>query len=124
MMRISTIVLALILATSAAFAGPPVKDGKSSAGPVLTDVNGMTLYNFDKDAKGVSNCDGPCSGIWPPLAATANDKAEGDYDVITRKDGSRQWTYDGLPLYTFASDKAAGDVTGDGVKGVWHLVRP
>lgn len=61
---------------------------------------------------------------WPILAAGATDQAEGDFTIIDRADGAKQWAYKGLPLYTFFKDAAAGDTLGDGVKGVWHLARP
>jgi len=88
------------------------------------DANGMTLYTFDKDAKGVSNCNGGCAEKWPPLMAAANARKTGDFTVITRADGSKQWAYDGMALYTWFKDKARGDMTGDGVKGVWHVAKP
>jgi predicted lipoprotein with Yx(FWY)xxD motif len=33
-----------------------------------------------------------------------------------------QWTYDKKPLYFFADDKKKGDMAGDGLGGVWHVV--
>ncbi len=88
------------------------------------DANGMTLYTFDKDTKGVSNCNGGCAEKWPPLMASANARKTGDFSVITRADGSKQWAYNGMALYTWFKDKARGDMTGDGVKGVWHVAKP
>ena len=92
---------------------------------VLTDSQGMTLYTFDKDSAGSgrSACNGRCAGNWPPLSADADAKAHGRYSVITRDDGSRQWAYDGMPLYLWVKDKKPGDRTGDGVRGVWHVVK-
>lgn len=68
---------------------------------MLTNVDGMTLYVFDKDAagSGKSACNGACATNWPPLKATPGDKAGGDYSIITRDDGSRQWACKGKPLY-------------------------
>lgn len=114
---------ALILATGSAFAAP-TRTAEGAGGAMLTDASGMTLYTFDKDAAGVSNCAGTCAANWPILAATVADKAQGDFAVITRADGTMQWTYKTKPLYTFIKDAAAGDVTGDGVNGVWHIARP
>ncbi|WEK31101.1 MAG: hypothetical protein P0Y58_02615 [Candidatus Pseudomonas phytovorans] len=85
---------------------------------------GMTLYTFDKDADGKSMCNGDCATNWPPLMAKAGDKNEGKWTQIKRDDGSMQWAYDGKPLYTFVKDKKAGDMTGDGVKDVWHVAKP
>lgn len=91
---------------------------------MLVDQNGMTLYTYDKDADGKSACNGQCAQNWPPLMAEAGAKAEGEWSLVTRDDGSMQWAYDGKPLYTFVMDKKAGDVTGDGKMGVWHVAKP
>lgn len=96
------------------------------AGGMLVGPNGMTLYTFDRDTTGAgkSVCNGPCAVNWPPLMASATDKASGDYSVITRDDGSRQWAMKGKPLYYWKNDTKAGDKTGDGVQNVWHIVQP
>lgn len=93
-------------------------------GGILTDAKGMSLYTFDKDAAGKSACNGPCAVNWPHLMAGASEMAHGDWSVVTRDDGSRQWAYKGKPLYTWIKDTKAGDMTGDGFKDVWHLARP
>jgi predicted lipoprotein with Yx(FWY)xxD motif len=84
----------------------------------------MTLYTFDKDSGGKSACNGPCAANWPPLMAGADAKPSGDWSVVTRDDGGKQWAYKGKPLYTWINDKAAGDKTGDGVNNVWHVAKP
>jgi predicted lipoprotein with Yx(FWY)xxD motif len=103
-------------------AGPAkVTDG------MLTGNNGMTLYTFDKDAagSGKSVCNGPCATNWPPLLAMDSDKASGDYSVITRDDGKKQWALKGKPLYYWAKDQKPGDKTGDGfLNNAWHIVKP
>lgn len=91
---------------------------------MLGNAAGMTLYTFDKDAAGRSVCNGDCAQKWPPLTAAADARASGDYTVITRDDGSRQWAYKGKPLYTWFKDQKAGDASGDGVNGIWHVARP
>ncbi len=98
--------------------------GEAAGGKVLTDARGMTLYVFDKDKPGTSNCYGGCAEKWPPLIAAAGAKAVGDFSLVMRKDGTRQWAYRGRPLYTWFKDRRPGDATGDGVKGVWHVARP
>ena len=99
--------------------------GDSAKGKVLTNDKGMTLYVFDKDSGGKSACNGPCAGNWPPLMAAAGPMQMGDYSVITRDDGSKQWAYKGHPLYTWKDDKKPGDITGDGfANGVWHIAQP
>jgi predicted lipoprotein with Yx(FWY)xxD motif len=98
--------------------------GESSLGPILTNADGMTLYTFDKDADGTSACYEQCATNWPPLLAAEGAEAEGDYGLTERTDGTKQWTYKGMPLYTWIKDAAPGDVTGDGVKEVWHAAKP
>ncbi|QHG67867.1 COG4315 family predicted lipoprotein [Pseudomonas putida] len=88
------------------------------------DHNGMTLYTFDKDSGGKSMCNGDCATNWPPLMVMGGEKAEGKWTQIKRDDGKMQWAYDGKPLYTFVKDKKAGDMTGDGMKDVWHVAKP
>jgi predicted lipoprotein with Yx(FWY)xxD motif len=97
-----------------------------TADGVLTGPNGMTLYVFDRDTagSGKSACIGPCLALWPPLMASDSDKASGDYTVITRDDGKKQWAYQGKPLYFWVRDSKTGDRTGDGFAQAWHLARP
>ncbi|SHF56364.1 Predicted lipoprotein with conserved Yx(FWY)xxD motif [Kaistia soli DSM 19436] len=115
--------LVALTAFSAAASAAPAKMMKTSAGEVLVDAKGMTLYTFDKDTKGVSNCYDKCAAAWPPLMATSADKAEGDWTIVKRKDGTAMWAYEGMPLYTFVKDMKSGDVTGEGVGGVWHVAK-
>src|SRR6185436_6878828 len=89
---------AALLAVAIA-AGAQTMPAKKAADGTLTDAKGMTLYTFDRDAGGKSACNGPCATNWPPLAATADAKAHGEWTVIARDDGSKQWAYNGKPLY-------------------------
>ncbi len=91
---------------------------------VFVGANGMTLYTFDRDPAGKSVCNGPCATNWPPLAAAAGATASGDWSVVTRDDGSKQWAYKGKPVYFWVKDQKAGDRSGDGFNGVWRLARP
>jgi predicted lipoprotein with Yx(FWY)xxD motif len=118
------LILAIALAAPiAAFAQAPAKvvDG------VIVNSAGMTLYTFDKDApgSGKSVCNGPCAKNWPPLAADASAKAGGEYSIVTRDDGGKQWAYKGKPLYLWIKDQKPGDKTGDGFNNnVWHAAKP
>lgn len=110
-------------AASAAWAAP-VTTVDTAMGKVLAGENGMTLYTFTKDTSGVSNCYDKCAENWPPLFADEGAKADGNYSIIDRKDGKKQWTVSGKPLYFWVKDKAKGDTTGDGVNNVWEVARP
>ncbi len=101
-----------------------VKKAVVSGKVLFTNPKGYTLYTFDKDASGVSNCNGGCAKKWPPLKAKTKGMMAGDYSVIERQNGGLQWAYRGKPLYTWFKDTKAGQTSGDGVKGVWHVARP
>src|SRR5580704_11739711 len=118
--------VAVALAAGAALAVEPATMTPPMAkSGMFVNAKGMTLYTFDKDTTGKSACNGQCAMNWPPLTAAADAKPMGDWTVVTRDDGSKQWAYKGKPLYMFAKDTKAGDTTGDGAgKGVWHAVMP
>lgn len=109
---------------AAGHAGSPTTEISVGGNTILADLDGMSLYTFDKDKKNRSNCYGGCAASWPPLFAKADASASGKLSIIKRKGGKLQWAYDGEPLYTWVQDRKSGDVTGDGVGGVWHLARP
>ena len=126
-MRTFLIMMALMVLLSACSSSPTMSPMAPAhrQGGMLVGPGGMTLYTFDKDPKGggKSVCNGPCAGNWPPLAAAAGAMGSGDFSVIGRDDGSKQWAYKGQPLYYWAKDQKPGDATGDGFNKVWHLVR-
>lgn len=112
--------------TSAAAAGLMV--AKTSLGEVVVTSDGRTAYRFDKDTAGApaSACTGACLGLWPPVLAASGTPSgagiTGTLGTIPTADGKRQVTLDGWPLYTYSGDTAAGDVSGQGVQGIWWVV--
>ena len=125
MRRFALSVIALLMLAAPAFAQTaPAKTATTAKGSALVDVKGMTLYVFDRDATGKSNCNGPCATNWPPFAAAAGAKASGDWSIVTRDDGAMQWAYKGKPLYAFSKDGKPGDATGDDFNHVWHIAAP
>ena len=113
----AVVAVSTIASLAAAQAPAKMADG------VLTNAAGMTLYTFDRDAGDKSACNGPCAGNWPPLMAAADAKASGDWTIITRDDGAKQWAYKGKPLYLWSKDAKAGDKTGDNFNNVWHVAK-
>ena len=99
-------------------------------GTVLVNGDGMPLYVFSMDTGGTSACTGDCTTEWTPLASQGSPAAGDGVDAtllgtITRDDGTMQVTYNGHPLYTFASDTGAGDAAGQGMQdngGTWTLI--
>jgi predicted lipoprotein with Yx(FWY)xxD motif len=115
-------ITAAAIFTSAATLGHASEPVKFQ-GDVLVAANGMTLYTFDKDVTNKSNCNDACLKAWPALIATADAKVSGEFSIINRDDGGKQIAMNGKPLYFYIADQKAGDITGDGSGGVWHVVR-
>lgn len=109
--------------------GPPapLKTGETKElGTFLVDAKGMALYIFDNDKEpGKSTCYGGCAKNWPPYAPQPNDPAPAaPLSVITRDDGSKQYAYNGKPLYYFAKDENPEDTKGQGVGNRWWVMKP
>jgi predicted lipoprotein with Yx(FWY)xxD motif len=121
---LTSAVLFSVAAYGLALAAEAMPASVKMAGGMLTDAKGMALYTWDNDKEAnKSSCTGMCLMNWPALKAEASDKDMGDWKVITRDDGSKQWAYKGKPLYYFSMDTAAGDKKGDGRGMVWHLAK-
>jgi predicted lipoprotein with Yx(FWY)xxD motif len=89
---------------------------------ILTDARGYSLYTTDEDVTpNVSACVDACAKAWPPAAAPPDARPVGDFTLVQRADGSRQWAYRGKPLYGFAREEYAGGIFGDGVANRWRL---
>jgi predicted lipoprotein with Yx(FWY)xxD motif len=97
---------------------------KGESEKILVDSKGMTLYVDENDKPGAPACTGGCLTIWPPLKATGPISvgpglSAAKYTTVTASDGTRQVAVNGSPLYLFASDKKAGDATGQDVNGFY-----
>lgn len=108
---------------------PTVEVADSSLGEILVDAEGLSLYMFDPDEQGESTCYEDCEAAWPPLLVEGDPVAGDNVDesllgTTEREDGTSQVTYNDWPLYYWARDEAAGDVTGQAVNDVWWVVGP
>jgi predicted lipoprotein with Yx(FWY)xxD motif len=112
-------------------AGPvEIRTKDVSIGRILVDGKDMTLYLFEKDKGGKPACTGACAALWPPLLTdgkvTAGSGINASWLSTTdRDDGTKQVTYHGWPLYHYAKDTKAGDMTGQGLNsfgGNWYVV--
>ena len=106
-------------------AGNPSQYFRPTAlGDVLTTPDGMTVYVYGKEAAGSPSCYGRCADDWSPVLAPAGAAASGDWSILDRIDGSKQWGFQNMALYTYDGDKAPGDVNGDNHdEGAWHVVK-
>ena len=118
------------LTTAPAAAAPDLKVADSAAGRIVVDGKGMSVYYYTKDVKdsGTSTCTGGCLAAWPPVLAGTDaptvDGVTGTVGTIATPDGKKQLTVNGMPVYYYAKDLAAGDILGQGVGSVWYLVAP
>jgi predicted lipoprotein with Yx(FWY)xxD motif len=131
MTKLNFIVAASVLALASACGTPPqpTADALHPLPPaffgngLLVSPGGKTLYTFDGDSSGASSCAGDCAGTWAPFAPAADDKVYGDFTILARDDGSRQWAYKGKPVWLCKLDHVMGDTAGEGRDGAWHAVR-
>lgn len=118
--------------SSGSSGGAGVATAASALGTILVAPGEMTLYAFAADTRGHSSCSGSCATYWPPVPAAdapahAVPGVTATFGAITRTDGTRQLTVDGYPVYTYAGDRRAGDVNGQGVNasgGLWWVLAP
>lgn len=96
-------------------------------GQVYADAAGHTLYVKEvpdsRKSEKKAPCRAPCLGDWKPLSAPVLARRLGEWDVVDREDGTKQWSYQGLPVFSFAGDFKAGDLNGAGRKdgdGDWR----
>jgi predicted lipoprotein with Yx(FWY)xxD motif len=109
-----------------------VATAKGTDGTYLVGPSGRALYLWDADSHNKSVCSGACAQVWPPVTTTSSPVAAGgvtasQLGTITRSGGTKQVTYDGHPLYYFASDTSRGSLTGQGndtFGAKWWLVAP
>lgn len=102
----------------------PLQIRSTPIGMVITDPTGMTLYTYNDDPVGESECYGRCARKWVPVTAKTDQPDSGVLTVIERRDGTRQYALRGKPLYTWAQDKKPGDVTGHKKGDVWFAAKP
>lgn len=99
-------------------------------GNYLVNQSGFTLYYFenDSDVLGKSTCTGECALLWMPFYVPDLTLPETlravDFGEITNIDGGKQTTFKSWPLYLYSKDKMDGDINGEGVDGLWHIIDP
>ena len=129
MLKTVLIAACVVAVATPGWAQATVAKGKAGR-DYLQAPSGLTLYVFDGDrtaggTPSASTCYDQCAKNWPPFTADQGGEAKGDWSVLDRKDGAKQWAYKGRPLYTFVRDKTAGQQEGDAFNGnKWHVAVP
>jgi predicted lipoprotein with Yx(FWY)xxD motif len=133
-MKVAALVLAALALAPAAGSGstPTLTAHTSRYGTVLFDGRGFVLYAFTRDRAGRSACYGACAKAWPVLFSRGTPRAgrgvkRSLIGTTRRRDGRRQVTYAGRPLYFYVGDRRPGQILCQRVPefgGTWLVVRP
>jgi len=118
--------------TSGSGGAETIGTAQGEYGTYLTGDGGRAVYLWMADKGSTSSCSGACAAVWPPVLTHGAPKAtqsavSADLGTTTRSDGTTQVTYQGHPLYYFASDTRAGQTSGQGSDGFgakWWLLTP
>lgn len=113
-------------------ASTTVKVMQTRYGRVLVDGRGRALYLFTRERGSTSRCYGACADAWPVFFARGKVRAGSGADArlirtTRRRDGRRQVTYGGHPLYYYVTDRKPGQITCQNVVeygGMWLVVAP
>jgi predicted lipoprotein with Yx(FWY)xxD motif len=113
-------------------ASPTLTVRGSKYGRIVFDGSDRALYAFTRDRRGrPSTCYGACAAAWPPYIVSGKLRAGAGakrslFGTTRRRDGKRQLTYRGWPLYYYVHDPV-GQVLCQNVfefGGLWLVVRP
>lgn len=128
-----TMVAALALVTAGVALAATLKVSSASnptLGKIVVSSGGLTLYHNTKETNGKIACNGACLATWPPLLVTKTEVLRAGPGInasklgrIKRPDGHFQATYYGQPLYRFSGDSVRGDVNGEGLGGIWFVLK-
>ncbi len=102
-------------------------------GRILVNSRGFTVYAFSRDGRGEDRCVAisGCTAVWPPLTTHGSVRAGAGVQAsllgtISLGGGTRQVTYAGHPLYTYAADSGPGQTDYVGASqfgGVWPALQ-
>ena len=95
-------------------------------GRVLTDARGHSLYwrrdeVDDRAPTAKSKCQRECLQAWTPLYAPWMAHPQGDWAVLARDDGQKQWLFRGHRLYRYENDLKPGDSAGLSEDANWEV---
>lgn len=111
--------------------GPSIRVADSQFGSMLVDGKRQAIYIFENDPRGGTVCYGECAKAWPPVLTSGTPRAGAGVrkkllGTVRRRNGKRQVTYAGKPLYFYAHE-APGEVLCHNVNlngGYWWVIGP
>ncbi|MGE3476406.1 MAG: hypothetical protein AB7H70_11430 [Rhodospirillaceae bacterium] len=92
-----------------------------ATGRMLVNLDGKSVYAWDRDPPNKSVCHDACAREWQPVLAPASGKSQGEWSVVDRAAGVKQWAFRGKPLYTYTGDRKPRSLEGSDVPG-WRNV--
>ena len=116
-------------APAAARSGTRIVLADSPFGKIVWGPRRQAVYAFERDGRNRSRCYGECARLWPPVYAKGRPDAgpglrQELIGTTRRRDGRRQVTYGGRPLYYYAHE-GAGEVRCHNVDlngGLWWVI--
>lgn len=93
----------------------------TAVGPLVVDHQNYSIYVWDGDAPNKANCVGACVKDWKPILAPETASLSGDWSVVERSPGVKQWAFKGRPVYRYLGDTRTRGRTGSDIPG-WHNV--
>lgn len=104
---------------------------ETDLGPAFANKDQMTVYHLVSNPNKVQRetCDATCvQENWTPMLVDPGVEPMGNWTVLEKEDGTRQWKYLGYPVYTHKHDKIPGDINGDkfgtgaGIRDGWNVI--
>lgn len=129
---LAAVVAAVLVPAAQSGQQPTLTVRSSSFGKALFDGRGFVLYAFTRDKRS-SACYAACAKAWPPYFAPKGELKVGAglkrslLGTVKRKNGRRQVTYAGKPLYFYVGDTRPGQILCQDVVeygGRWLIVKP
>jgi len=126
------VMASMLLVMQQAHATPPdvIVMHKAGIGKYLADACGRALYWSKNDSPLASRCtNSPSAEKWPPffngaILSASPEMASKEFGTIIRRDGRKQNTFRGYPLYYSSMDYRSGDTNGHKVDKSWFVMRP
>lgn len=93
----------------------------TSIGRMLTTNTNESVYSYAGDSASAVVCHGDCLANWKPVLAPGLASEQGEWTLLERSPGERQWVYRGKPLYTHLLDTGSWSLEGSDNAG-WSNV--
>lgn len=84
---------------------PGFKVASTTIGRMLATEDSYAVYAFAEDSADAVACVDACLDTWAPVQAPMLARAIGEWAILERSPGVRQWVFRGQPLYRYRLDR-------------------